>query len=116
VTFVDRLHSGRTVKRTMELAPRRKRASELRQEIKQKQVRSSANKAAARSHEEFLERSQTAIADFSALAESPAGSDDLFVLGFVCRRVPKCPDPDERLFATQPNPTTKEVESGVASS
>jgi hypothetical protein len=78
----------------------RQRFKELSRTLEQNQAAVAAFRAAFTEQGAGIAQLQAGVTALEALGQASADADDVFVLAALCRRLPKCPDTDERLFVT----------------
>jgi len=93
---------GRNITRTINVRERRERwsqeLSQLQRDLAAKSASHDAETSKIKAQSELVAELKDALEEWKSLSNSGSGGDRMFILGFVCERLPKSPDPDPQLF------------------
>jgi hypothetical protein len=82
---------------TPKLDDKSKKVSKLQQDLKLKQTQTAGIDKALQAQDEQLEDLAALLTHFESLTQTQI-EDDVFILAYVCERLPKSPNPDPKLF------------------
>jgi chromosome segregation ATPase len=72
---------------------------QLQRDLADQSAKRTAEDSQVKEQSDLVEELKEALEEWKSLSSSEPDGDRMFILGFICERLPKSPDPDPQLFA-----------------